>query len=367
MSDDLSIQGTLAETTVPDLFRSMIRSGELGTLTLEPQEEQCAVYFAGGKIVFASSSDPDFRLPEILLRSGELSIEQYTEVEEKAYGSRRVGAVLCDLGYLQPDELTHALERQATMILMRVLPMRRGAYTLEFQSELPREILHLKLNTERVVLDGVNRIDYWSLVSKGIGRRSRLLRHAREADARIFHLDMTEEESYIYSALSDALTVGELCERSYLSNFVTCRTAWALLAANLLEDAEESEVGRERAAAQSELELESAVERYNSAFQSLFNAVFQRIGDHIYDFVDRVVLNLSAETLPLLSGVNLLNEGRVDFDQLLNNLISSGWGGQDVVVRRALDELLEGWIREMRREFGASCENDVAKAVSSLR
>ena len=35
MSDSLSIQGTLAETTVPDLFRSLVRSGETGIVSLE--------------------------------------------------------------------------------------------------------------------------------------------------------------------------------------------------------------------------------------------------------------------------------------------------------------------------------------------
>jgi len=35
MSEELSIQGTLAETTVPDLFRSLIRSSETAVVSLE--------------------------------------------------------------------------------------------------------------------------------------------------------------------------------------------------------------------------------------------------------------------------------------------------------------------------------------------
>jgi len=35
MSEELSIQGTLAETTVPDLFRSLIRSSETAIVSLE--------------------------------------------------------------------------------------------------------------------------------------------------------------------------------------------------------------------------------------------------------------------------------------------------------------------------------------------
>jgi len=70
MSDSLSIQGTLAETTVPDLFRSLVRSGETGIVSLEAIGRSDAIYFHEGRIVFASSSDHDMGLGEILLRSG---------------------------------------------------------------------------------------------------------------------------------------------------------------------------------------------------------------------------------------------------------------------------------------------------------
>ena len=35
MPEELSIQGTLAETTVPDLFRSLVRSSETAIMSLE--------------------------------------------------------------------------------------------------------------------------------------------------------------------------------------------------------------------------------------------------------------------------------------------------------------------------------------------
>src|ERR1051325_9342550 len=69
MSDDLSIQGTLAETTVPDLFRSLVRSGETGIVSLDAIGRTDAIYLKYGRIIFASSSDPDMGLGEILLRT----------------------------------------------------------------------------------------------------------------------------------------------------------------------------------------------------------------------------------------------------------------------------------------------------------
>src|SRR6059058_6532103 len=77
MTDDLSIQGTLAETTVPDLFRSLLRSSETGIVSLDAIGRTDAIYFNEGKIISASSSDPDMGLGEILLRSGEIDLQQY--------------------------------------------------------------------------------------------------------------------------------------------------------------------------------------------------------------------------------------------------------------------------------------------------
>ena len=81
-----------------------------------------------------------------------------------------------------------------------------------------------------------------------------------------------------------------------------------------------------------------------------------------------LVLHLSPDTLPYLSGMNMVNEGRVDFDQLLNNLISSGSENQGLVVHTVLHELLYGWILEVKSEFGGtSLEKDVIAMVQKVK
>lgn len=369
MSDDnLSIDGTLAETTVPDLFRSVIRSSETATVSLETEGRNEVIYFDEGKLVFATSSDPDMGLAEVLLRGGELNLQQYQHAMEKLIVARRIGAMLCELGYLQPEELMRAVERQASAIATDAMARRTGTYTIEFMAALPDGVVSLPLNTDRLVLDGVRRIDYWSLIARGIGRMDRMLEQVPDCDARIFALDLSDEENHVYQLLSEPQSVETLCARSYLSNFETCRTLWALQTIHVIRDAEGAVIEEKRAAMESEYELEASVERYNTAFQKIFGMVFQRIGDHVYDFIDRIIPNLSPETLPYLSGVNLLlNEGRVDFDQLLNNCIASGTTDQTPLVHNVLNELLYAWIIEIKREFGPGMESEVVRLVSSLK
>lgn len=368
MSEELSIQGTLAETTVPDLFRSLIRSSETAIVSLEAGPRHDVIYVSEGKIVFASSTDADMGLAEVLFASGDLTLEQYQSAMDRLTVPRRMGALLCELGYLKPEELIRSIERQASAIVLNAMRYRSGSYTIEFTGTFPDEILALPLSTERLILDGVSAIEFWSLVSRGIGRTDRILEPVRSTDSRTYALELTEEEGHVLNLFDEPAKIADIVSRSYLSNFATCRMIWGLMSVNLLQDAESSVVHEKRAAVEVEYELEDIVERYNTAFQSIFGIVFQKIGDHVYDFMDRVILHLSPETLPYLSGMNFINEGRVDFDQLFNNLIASGSENHAPIVHNVLNELLYGWILEIKSEFGGtSLERDVVSLVNKLK
>jgi hypothetical protein len=368
MSDNLSIQGELSETTVPDLIRSIVRSSETAILSLDAISRHDTIYFLDGRMVFAGSTDPDMGLAETLLRMGELNIQQYNTAMERLVVARRIGGLLCELGYLKPDELTRAAERQASAIVLDAMAYRHGAYTIEFTGEFPEGIITLPLQTERLILDGVRNIEYWSLITRGVGRPDRVLEQVPGADTRTFQLELNDDETHVLNLLSDPQTVEQLCARSYLSNFHTFRTVWGLLAVNLIQDAEIAAVDEKRAAEETEYELEGLVENYNDLFQRIFALVFQRIGDHVYDFMDRVVLHLSPETMPYLSGMNFVNEGRLDFDQLLNNLYASGSRDHGRVVQTVCNELLYGWVYEVKAEFhGQPLEAEVVRVADSLR
>ena len=258
MSEELSIQGTLAETTVPDLFRSIIRSGETAILSLDAVARNDVIYFSEGRIIFASSTDPDVGLAETLLRTGELNLQQYNNVMERVVVTRRIGSLLIELGYLKPEELSRAVERQASAIVINALRYRAGNYTIEFSSNFPDEIVTLQLTTERLVLDGMRQIDFWSLIMRGIGKLDRPIELVPGADTRAYNLEMTDEESHVLSLLAETQSVENLCARSYLTNFDTCRTLWGLLTVNLVQDAQVADLDEKRSAEATEYELEGS-------------------------------------------------------------------------------------------------------------
>lgn len=366
MNESLNIGGALDETTVPDLFRSLIRSRETAILSLEAGERHDTVFFDEGQIVSAGSSDPDLSLAAVLLRRGELSLDEFERANERVTSTSRMSSVLCELGFLTPDELTFSEERKIANIVRDAVLFRTGRYSIDFVTEIASEIARQRVETERLVMNGIEAVESWSLINRGIGRLQNALRQSEGADSRIFALDLTEEEMHLYSSLAEPLTLRTVCERSYLSNFETCRTIWALWAVNLIEEAPEGEIIQQRADSREELELEATVERYNSIFMTLFATVQDQIGDHIWDFTDRVTRHLSPDRLPYLSGINLTNESRVDFDQLLNNLIASGLDDRLSIAHEVLNQLLYGWIVETRQEFGPRLQGRIDEIVAPL-
>jgi len=366
MSEDLSIQGTLAETTVPDLLRSLMRSGETAILSLERSDRMDRLFMIDGQIVFATSSDADSGVAEAMLRGGDINLQHYDTLLDKVAASQKIGAAICELGYLQPDELLGVFERQVSQIVLEAIGFRSGSYSIEFTSNFGPDVMTLPLKTDRLVIDGIEAVEHWSLIQRGLGKMDRIVRQAETADTRLFRLELNSDESHVFSLVSEAQPVQLVLERSYLSNYDTARIVWALQSVNLIEDAETSQVHQQRRAVENAIELESNVEKYNSVFQAIFRLVFQRIGDYTWDFVDRVVQHVSPEVFPYLSGISLVNEGRVDFDQLMNNLIASGSSDQRTVVYTVLNELLYGWIYEIKREFDEALESDVNAIVRTL-
>lgn len=370
MSEELTIQGSLSETTVPDLFRTVIRSRETAVVSIASESRQDSYYFLEGRLAYASSSSRDLGLADVLLTAGEISLAQYEAAVARAGVSRRIEDVLVETGAVGREDLPRALELQINRIVNDAISLGAGEYSIEFISEFPAELSAVSIDSDKLVLAAIGAVDRWSLVERGIGTLERVVRQVAGADAKVFALELSEGESHVFGLLSEPLSIAAACERSYLPNFVVCRTIWALLVAGMVDDVREStdESGWERREhIATEYELEGEVERYNTVFQDLFATVFQRIGDYAYDFVDRVVTRVSAQNLRYLSGMSMVNEGRIDIDQLLTNLGPASAHDKRQIVQDVMNELFYGWVLEIRTEFGDHFDAVITAAQEKIR
>jgi hypothetical protein len=362
-AEDLSISGNLEEATVPELIRGIVRGADSAVLVIEGDGSTNTVCFKDGRLVFASTTDPDLRLPELFLRTGQIDVEKYQEAAQRATG-KNPGAVLCELGYIGPDELVRGVEKQVREIIVRIFNWRAGSYHLTFGGAFPRDMIVLQLPTDRVILDGISKIDRWSRISSGIRDIDATIRRTPGQDSRLYNLELTEEEHGIFNLCDAPFTVRELCRMSYLSDFETCRVVWGLLCVNLLE-----EVRPEGAqpAAQARGGIAPLVANFNTAYTAMYRIVFGRIGEEIQDFVATLVAGLPPESAHLLRGIDLTEGGRVDAPRFEANLQAEHPGNVDTMAQDVLNELLYQWILQVRQQFGSDLEREVTTALNSMK
>ena len=320
--DDLRIKGEIETSSVPDLLRSLLSSGETGVLTFRNGDLAKTIYIQHGRVVYASSTNPDERLGESLLVRGKISARQYLEASKMIRPGRRLGAILVELEALEPEELLPSVEHHVKEILMDLFTWTHGDYELVIKEVDADNVVTLNISTENLILEGIRRMRAWSPVLRGIGDIESIPVPTGNTEV-LYKLELTGEEQEILAYVNGRATVEQICQVSYLSNFETCRILWALQVLGVIrrggagEAAMAGEDVRER---EKELDLEDIVEKFNQMFSRIYVFLRGRLGDDVDAFMDRALEEVSRQYGTLFGGVDLKQYGRADYEQMLANV-----------------------------------------------
>ena len=99
-SEELTISGSLSESSLPELLASISRSKETGILNFHDAGRWKAIYFKEGRIIYAMSNAQDDRLGEFLLKSGKITVRQFLEASKLIQPDKKLGAVLVEQGII---------------------------------------------------------------------------------------------------------------------------------------------------------------------------------------------------------------------------------------------------------------------------
>ena len=363
--EDLTIRGDIETSSIPELLRSLLSSGETGVLTVRNGEYVKTISIDRGRIVYAASNNPDERLGESLLVRGKLSVRQFLEASKLIRPETRLGAILIELDALGPDELMPAVEHQVREILMELFNWTRGDYELVIRDLDPEGLVVLNMSTENLILEGIRRSKAWSQVTRAIGEIGTVFVPTHNTEV-LYKLDLTSEEQEILDHVNGRSTVEHICDVSYLSNFETCRILWALqvlgiIRKGLAEDVsalEEDDVARE-----SELDLEEIVETFNQMFSRIYHFLKGRLGDKADSFMDLCLEDVSRQYGTLFAGVDLKHYGRADYEQMLANVADLPAEQRKSVMVAALNELVFVIQLSVRTRHGAQEEAVVSGII----
>ena len=373
MEEDLAIRGTLEDSTIPELLRSVCKNKESGILTCQIRENTKSVFIEKGQIVFATSTAMDDRLGEYLLRKGRITVRSFLDATKSVRPGRRLGAVLCDSNAISPDELVDGVRDQVRSIIVSLFDATKGTYELILKPIDTQEMILLNLSHEDIIFEGVKTITSWSRISKGIGSFTSKLLPSAQADKALLSITLAPEESHIFSLCEKGrFNTEEVCSMSYLSNFETCRILWAFLLVGSLEIQESTErsgeISREApSSADLEADLHDLVETYNDVYSFIHEFVHKKMGDEAENLTQRAMQQVQGTMPNVTRNLKFDTYGRLDFDVLLKNLSPIPEAGRFELVSAALEEIVFSLLSEAGTEFGSSDQNLLALEVQRIR
>jgi hypothetical protein len=362
-ADALAIRGEIGtRTSVPDVLRMVLAAGQTGVLTFHRGRVAKHLYLYGGRVVYAQSTNPDERLGESLLVAGRITARQLAEAAGHLEPGRRLGAVLVELGHLEPDELTPAVEQQVRAIVMDLFHWDHGDYEFSGEQTDPEQVI-LHASTENLILEGIRQIRSWSLVLRGVGGIDRVLHPTGDTET-LHRLELTPEEQEVLSQVNGRSTVEEIGAVSYLSSFETCRALWAFLVLGVARHGRPHEASGEHAKVELErqMQLSDLVERVNQMLNRVYQFLHGRRGDEADAFMNEALEQVSGPYASLFDGVTLSHYGRADFDQLLANVAAYPPDERRRLLLEGLNELIFAVQLVCRRR----CGRDEEAVVSGI-
>jgi len=362
----LTLRGSVEETSVPELMRSVLGSGETGVLTFRRSDVTKSVYLHMGRIVYAKSSDPDERLGEDLLLSGKITVRQYLEASRLIRPGRRLGAILVELDAVEPEELIPALEHHVKEMLLDVFTWTSGEYELVMSEPGLDDVITLNFSMENLILEGVRRIRAWSRIYRGVGGDFGAVPVPTGNTEVMLRLELSEEEQEVLSHVNGRGTYEQICQVSYLTNLETLRVLWALQVLGVVRREQPGEAERtvegEREREQ-EQNLEHVVERFNQMLSRVYAFLRGRSGDEVDDFMGEALARVSARYETLFYGIDLKQYGRADYDQMLANVADLPPQQRKALMTAGLNELVAAIQMGVRVRHGAEEEAVVSGII----
>jgi hypothetical protein len=229
-------QGALSNTTLPSLIYSVLRRGDTGILRFQDHGVEKVIYIRGGRPLFASSTDPEDRLGNRFLKAGRISLAGLLAAAEKSdVQKKRMGTVLVEVGLIAPGDLVEGVLAQVKGIILSLFQWAQGRY-IYTPGPLPTdEVITLKLNADRLTLEGVRGIDRWGRVWEAVGPLDARYQVVKGSEERTRALDLSRQDAVVLSRLEGPVSLHDLCNPETMSDFDLCRLLWALKTLGLIK------------------------------------------------------------------------------------------------------------------------------------
>jgi len=221
-------EGILSSATFPALLYSILNRADTGVLTLTGETSEKTIYVQDGRPIFATSSDRDDRLGQVLFKTGQVSLDGLMNaVEVSVKSGKRLGTVLVEQGLIQPHELVEGVRVQVRSIVHSLFTWTRGRYRYSPGPLPTEELITLKLSPGDLILEGIRTIESWGRIWEAVGPLEATYRTTDRLETLVKDMTLSLEEWSLLSHCEQPVPLKDLCRLSPVADFEICRFLWA--------------------------------------------------------------------------------------------------------------------------------------------
>jgi len=352
---DLSFRGDIRGSGTPKILRTILQSGESGVLSFSNGVVTKRVFVSRGRIVQITSNDPDERLGELLLVDGKITARQFVEASKLIRPGKRLGTILVEISALDPEDLIPAITNQARLMLFELFNWTTGTYEMSLGDLDESGFVPLNLASDEVIAQGMRTLRCWSRVLGGIQSLETVFVRVPEVETWHLKVELQDDEQTVLSRVNGRLTVEQIADLSFGTSYETCRTLWMLLVLGLIQRAETGDVERSQSEADEatdRVEVGQIVDRFNRLFERIYAYVDSRPGEGAETFTEKAIDEIAPHFGSLFSEITLKSSGRVDPEQIYENLRAEPLANRRLMVSTALSELVYAIQFRIRQNYG---------------
>ena len=223
----------LSQTPLPEVLATIHRYRVPGVIDCHRGSETKSIYIDAGNIIFASSSDVSDSLGDRLLAQGKISVAQYAEsVRRLRTETKRQGAILSDMGALEPKELFVAVREQVQAIVWSIFEWTDGAVFFEPGRERTQEFIKLNISIRQAILQGVRTVSDAKPLLARVGGKTTVLQKSDEFN--LSELTLTPEEEELLEMVDGKRALVELTAFPKQNAAQNARSLYAFFALKLV-------------------------------------------------------------------------------------------------------------------------------------
>lgn len=273
MNGEVPPRGFLRNYSLPKILITLNRSRTTGTLSVTAHGVSRKVFFQKGNAIFAASTYEEERLGEVLLKAGRINVRQYERavVKMKATG-RRLGAVLVELGYLDPRGLYWGVKYQVREIINSLFQLRDGRYEFE-EGEVHPEVITLDLSTANIIYEGISRVEDRTRIKTEMPEEDTVFIISSDPRSLFQSVQLSGEDRMMLSLLDGERTMKQVIGESGLKSFEALRSLYILWSIGMITD----QFGQDMAALTLE-EILKPVEDSREEFIARVNGIYDALG-----------------------------------------------------------------------------------------